>query len=776
MRHLVKDISPFGSWPAAMLALVLGSGSVRAQNELYNNGSAISVQAGGLITVQGEVVNTNAGANTGFISNSGLITFTGNWTNHSASGALAPVTGTVDMLGANQTIMGSQPSFFNNLNLLGTGIKTLNVNTYVGGTTGILSLGGRPLDLNSNTLIVTNPVVGAITRSTGYIISETAPVPGYGTIEWQVGNTGAGNYLFPFGSLAANYIPLTLGITTAGIQPAASIGALRASTYPTNTTPAINNRPLPTGVNDLNNNCATEHATKMLDRFWVITTNNYNTAPVTNKEFTYIENEWDPTAGSTNTITESDLQAWHYNAGWGHLASNNNSTTNNQTISTNPDYGAFTLGEYKQLNLQLIDVDSVVCFGESNGAITFTSNVGYGAPTYSLNGTVTTNTLINTLAAGSYTVTGSDIMGCRDTINAIKVDEPLKLAATLTSNDLSICRNDTIRLSSAFSGGIKPYSFTWNSGTNIPGVTTNSLSQTATPLLSTSYWYDLRDKNNCAIQSNTLNVNVNQLPVVDFTANPTEGCQPLPVNFINLSATSPSVTSWFWTFGNGIISTDAAPSYTYATPGSFAVSLKATSDSGCVSTLIKPNFIVVHPKPKASFHYTPPHSIDVLNPEVNFVNTSSGYDQSFWNFNDGSATVSENNPVHVYADTGVYQVKLVVSTIHNCFDSISIPLKVNEISTLYVPNAFSPDGNSLNDIFAPSGLQVYDYRMMIFDRWGEKIFESSVANEGWDGKYRGTLCKEGVYVYKIEFKAINGDMKRRVQNMVGHVTLLHMAR
>lgn len=775
MRHLVKDISPFRSWPAAMLALVLSTGSVRAQNELYNNGSAISVQAGGLITVQGEVVNTNAGANTGFISNSGLITFTGNWTNHSASGALAPVTGTVDMLGANQTIMGSQPSFFNNLNLLGTGIKTLNVNTYVGGTTGILSLGSRPLDLNSNTLIVTNPVVGAITRSTGYIISETAPVPGYGTIEWQVGNTGAGNYVFPFGSLAANYIPLTLGITTAGIQPAASIGALRASTYPTNTTPAINNRPLPTGVNDLNNNCATEHATKMLDRFWVITTNNYNTAPVTNKAFTYIENEWDPTAGSSNTITESDLQAWHYNAGWGHLASNNNSTTNNQTISTNPDYGAFTLGEYKQLNLQLVDVDSVVCFGESNGAITFTSNVGYGAPTYSLNGTVTTNTLINTLAAGSYTVMGRDIMGCRDTINAIKVDEPLKLVATLISNDLSICRNDTIRLGSAFSGGIKPYSFTWNNGTNIPGVTTNTLTQTATPLLSTSYWYDLRDKNNCAIQSNTLNVNVNQLPVVDFTANPTEGCQPLPVNFINLSATSPSVTSWFWTFGNGIISTDAAPSYTYATPGSFAVSLKATSDSGCVSTLIKPNFIVVHPKPKANFHYTPPHSIDVLNPEVNFVNTSSGYDQSFWNFNDGSATVSENNPVHVYADTGVYQVKLVVSTIHNCFDSISIPLKVNEISTLYVPNAFSPDGNSLNDIFAPSGLQVYDYRMMIFDRWGEKIFESSVANEGWDGKYRGTLCKEGVYVYKIEFKAINGDMKRRVQNMVGHVTLLHIA-
>jgi gliding motility-associated-like protein len=93
-----------------------------------------------------------------------------------------------------------------------------------------------------------------------------------------------------------------------------------------------------------------------------------------------------------------------------------------------------------------------------------------------------------------------------------------------------------------------------------------------------------------------------------------------------------------------------------------------------------------------------------------------------------------------------------------------------------VPNAFTPDGNSLNDIFAPSGIQLYDYKMMIFDRWGEKIFESAVLNEGWDGKYRGTLCKEGVYIYKIEFKATNGEIKRRTQTRVGHVTLLHTAR
>lgn len=769
MKKIIRN-----TFTIVVLILFSGVETIYAQNEFYNNGGGITVQAGALVMVQGEVVNTNAGANIGLINNSGQITFSGNWTNNSTSGALAATTGTVDMTGANQTIMGSQPTRFNNLNLLGSGVKTLNVNTFVGGTSGILALGNRPLDLNSNTLFVTNPVTAAITRSSGYIISETAPFPGYGIIQWNIGNAATGNYVFPFGSLSANYIPLTLNITSPGAQ--STTGAISVSTYPTNTNLALNNRPLPTGVNDLNNNCGTEHAPKMLDRFWVINTSNYNTNPVANKQFTYIENEWDPTAGSTNLITENDLQAWYYNAGWTHLASANNSTTNNQTINGNSNYGVFTLGDYKQLNLQLVDVDSVICFGESNGVITFTSNVGYGAPTYSLNGTATTNTVINTLAAGIYTVTGSDIMGCKDTIYSIKVDEPLKLMAGITSDDYSICRNDTLQLTSAFSGGIKPYDISWSTGTTNPAVNSNTLTQIAMPQTDTTYWFDLRDKNNCAVHSDTIEINVNQLPIVDFTADNFEGCQPFTVNFTNLSASTPTVSSWLWSFGTGTVSTLASPNYTYTFSGTFNVSLEATTDSGCVATMTKQNYILVHPKPKANFNYTPASGIDILNPEVSFQNTSSGYDNAFWNFNDGSTVIAETNPSHTYADTGVYQVKLVVSTIYNCVDSISIPLKVNEISTMYVPNAFTPDGNSLNDVFAPSGIQVYDYKMMIFDRWGEKIFESSVLNEGWDGKKGGTLCREGVYVYKIEFKPVNGPAKRRMQEMVGHVTLLHTAR
>ncbi len=758
---------------ALLLFLVVTLQYTHAQNEFYNNGSGVTVQPGALVFIQGEVINTNAGPNIGLITNSGLISLSGNWTNNSTSGALAPTTGSVELTGGNESINGTQPTRFNNLTLLGSGVKTLNVNTFVSGATGVLAVMARPLDLNSNTLFVTNPLPGAVTRTTGYIISETPAVPGYGIIQWLIGNSAAGSYVFPFGSLAANYIPLTLNITAPGAQ--STTGAISVSTYPTVTTPAINNRPLPTGVANLNNNCATEHAPKMLDRFWVINTSNYNTNPVANKQFTYIENEWDLTGGSTNAIIESDLQAWYYNAGWTHLASANNSATNNETITGNSNYGVFTLGDYKKLDLQLLDVDSVVCFGESNGVITFTSNVGYGSPTYSLNSTAITTFTVNTLAAGTYSIVGMDIMGCKDTISTILVDQPDKLLLTIASDKNTICKNDIVVLTSVFSGGIKPYNVAWSTGVNDSGISTNSLTQLAMPQSPTKYWVGLTDKNNCVVHSDTIDVNVNPLPIIDFSADPTNDCQPLIVNFTNLSAPTPSVSSWLWSFGTGDASTVKSPTYIYKNPGTFTVSLTAVSDKGCKNTSTKPDYILVHPKPKANFNFTPPTGTDFLNPEVAFHNTSAGYDNAAWNLGDGTLT-GDVNPTHTYADTGSYLVKLVVSTLYNCEDNVSMLVKVNEISTLYVPNAFTPDGNSLNDLFVPVSIELYDFKMMIFDRWGEKIFESAITNEGWNGKYKGATCEEGVYVYKIEYKAMNGPVKRRTQTMVGHVTLLHTAR
>ena len=147
--------------------------------------------------------------------NNGIIYVKNDWINEVNNGAMDSLTGTVNLFGDNQFIDGSFTTTFNNLTLSGTGTKTLNINTIVGGSSGILSLNDRPLDLNKKTLTITNPIASTITRTSGYIISESNSSVGYGMVYWRCANT-IGNYTVPFGSFAADYIPFTFNISTAG--------------------------------------------------------------------------------------------------------------------------------------------------------------------------------------------------------------------------------------------------------------------------------------------------------------------------------------------------------------------------------------------------------------------------------------------------------------------------------------------------------------------------------------------------------------------------------
>ena len=160
-----------------------------AQTVFYNGGTDVTADVGAIIFVDGDV-NNNVG---GKIHNSGDIYLTRDWINDEPSGCLDPTTGKVWLTGGSQQIIkGSQTTTFNNLDCKTASIKTLNINTIVGGNIGVLSLNNAPFDLNSKTLIVTNPIPAAITRGSGYIISETVP-PNYGIIEWRMGNIAAGN-------------------------------------------------------------------------------------------------------------------------------------------------------------------------------------------------------------------------------------------------------------------------------------------------------------------------------------------------------------------------------------------------------------------------------------------------------------------------------------------------------------------------------------------------------------------------------------------------------
>lgn len=269
---------------------------------LHNNGAVITINSLATVDVNGDLMNNG----TGVIDNNGSMVISGNFVHNASNTCFAASHGTVVLDGAAQGIGGSDVAVFNNLVLTGTGPKTLMQHVEVGGAyaapMGVLDLDDRTLDLNGYDLTVLNPLPTAITRTSGYVISERDPGNGYSFVRWNVGQN-TGNYTMPFGNAATNdYLPFTAAITTPGVG---TTGYIRMATYPTVTLASPNNRPLPTAVPSLVDVSGMENAPNVLDRWWVMESGNFTASPIATTTFAYRDGEW---STGTNTITESALQ------------------------------------------------------------------------------------------------------------------------------------------------------------------------------------------------------------------------------------------------------------------------------------------------------------------------------------------------------------------------------------------------------------------------------------------------------------------------------------
>ncbi len=253
-------------------------------------------------------------------------------------------------------------------------------------------------------------------------------------------------------------------------------------------------------------------------------------------------------------------------------------------------------------------------------------------------------------------------------------------------------------------------------------------------------------------------------PVARF--NPVQpGCMPLTIRFENTSSYS---TTFLWEFGDGAVSNKPNPEYTYYEAGKYNIRLKATGPGG-TDTYSTINSVYI--LPNAFFDLAPRH-VYVNDEEVHFFNLSDNGDIYEWDFGDGT-TSNEFNPTHMYTEEGVYDITLRVWTDKDCFD---LYVKQNAVfvepsGKLIFPNVFRPDSPlKENRVFKPGVMdQVKEYHLMIFNRWGELIFESHDRDIGWDGYVDGKMAKQDVYVWKVEGSYTNG------QAFVdsGDVTLLH---
>ena len=238
----------------------------------------------------------------------------------------------------------------------------------------------------------------------------------------------------------------------------------------------------------------------------------------------------------------------------------------------------------------------------------------------------------------------------------------------------------------------------------------------------TTYSATITDSNGCSF-SVVHNIEVNKIPIVDFTSDIVDGCEPIEVLFTN---TSPNIVTSSWDLGNGSDNSNTPFVHNYDDPGSYDITLEITDTNGCKNTLTKLGYINVYPNPDADFIATP-WSGSTISPTINFYDQSSHSSSWIWQFDTlGSDTTENPNFTFPSNDTGIYPVQLWVITQHGCLDSITKLVSIKGDFIMFVPNTFTPNGSGLNDGFIPVGYGL-DYsrlQLWIFNRWGEEIYHT----------------------------------------------------
>ncbi len=406
-----------------------------------------------------------------------------------------------------------------------------------------------------------------------------------------------------------------------------------------------------------------------------------------------------------------------------------------------------------------------MCLGQTISIGVDSTTGGTPPYTYMWNtGVTTSNINITPVVTSSYAVYAIDANGCPGVASIILVDVTNALTINLTADDDSICIGSSAQIFANINGGGgPPYIVTLNTGQS------GTSPLTVTPNITTTYIATVWDTCHYASVQDTIVIHVFPLPTVNFSADPTSGCQPLTVQFTDLNM-EPNCT-YSWDFGNGTSGiTSPNPSYTYSHNGTYTVMLNITSQYGCKNSMAINNMIDVWEKPSAAF-VSNPSTTSVLDPLVFFNNTSSSTYNSYWNFGDGSTSFA-TDPTHHFPAADTFNVMLVITSIHGCLDTAWEQIQVKDIYTLYIPNAFTPDDDGINDVFLPKGnlIDPDNYEMMIFDRWGGMIFETKDLYKGWDGTVNGNpIQADGVFNYVIIYK----DNFGRDQKKIGSVTLLY---
>lgn len=262
----------------------------------------------------------------------------------------------------------------------------------------------------------------------------------------------------------------------------------------------------------------------------------------------------------------------------------------------------------------------------------------------------------------------------------------------------------------------------------------------------------------CSI-TDTLNVEIIKLKTV-ATPQVVYPCDPSPVKF-NLDAND-VLLSVQWNFGDGTTSTERNPTHIYQSPGTYQVSVISHSVTGCSDSAGTTVTIYNGPDAEFDINYNYPEQVFYcLDDSVLFTNRSNAGLRYLWDFGDSTGN-DYFHTGHIYKKPGHYDVKLIAFNELGCVDSITKTIYVDARVSLYQPNAFTPGSSkNINDYFSVAMYNIETLHIDIYNRWGERVFESDKIDFKWDGTYKGEPVQQDVYIYVIKAINVKGDPETR---------------
>ena len=455
---------------------------------------------------------------------------------------------------------------------------------------------------------------------------------------------------------------------------------------------------------------------------------------------------------------------------------------NSVTWTNNPLGTGFTAGNYtvcvrdnnlcKACSTIVITDPVAIGISTSNDTLICQNGTGYlsasatGGSTYDFHWTNITSTndsvSVNPISDSTYYVQAESENGCLSAIDSIIVAVRLPIAGIISPQD-TVCPGYPATFSVTGNDGFgSPYNFIWSDGSTGTGVSNTIF---VTPSTDSVYTVTITDGCESSPLVLTTKVVLAPLPIplIQIPDGIDKKCEIADFQVLNITDSLMS-QSVIWNVSNGLSSINSDTLDVYGlSAGSYDIQLIVATPQGCIDSTTFYNFLIVHPQPISLFKFSP-NPVYMFNPNVSFSNNSSGAVSYIWNIDQGTPSFSQlENPTTILPDgeTGEYYVSLEVTSEFGCKDTSIQKIVVMPEVIIYAPNTFTPDNDEHNQHWGIhiEGIDVTDFNLLIFNRWGEIIWESNDPSATWDGTYNGRIISQGTYSWIVRAKDLLNDGK-----------------